>query len=80
MAFRSRRMAASEPFHASALAGEDDFGRYASGHFFPRYERLTQNSRMSAWAIRMCSTICQIEWENPDGTAPRSFKGMPLTA
>src|SRR3954467_7326597 len=35
---------------------------------------------MSACAMRMCSTTCQIECANPGGTTPRSFGGIPLMA
>src|SRR5215831_16597280 len=62
-------------FHAAALRGAAVFGQYPSGHFGDWCLASRLNSRMSAWAMRICSRSIQTEWGKPLGLAPRSLAG-----
>src|SRR5215467_9908667 len=62
-------------FHAAALRGAAVFGQYPCGHFGDWCFASRLNSRMSAWAMRMCSRSIQTECGKPLGLAPRSLAG-----
>src|SRR5450759_4740085 len=66
--------------HCPGVAVASPAGQYSSGQLGARYARSRMYSRMSRWAIRMCSRRCHGVYGTFGGRSLMAWCGKPATA
>src|SRR6476646_10262651 len=79
IASRSARTCFTLLSQALSLGGASVLGQYSSGHFGDLCLAERLNSRMSHWAMRMCSSNCHGVCGPPSGLRPRRSLGKSLS-